>query len=208
MPTQKEEQDIINAFNKIEGKLNLIPIDFCYWKEKIPEGILIKDKRYYVFYFRFIKDKQMQKNLAELRFCLDYYCSLFKLHKPKLTFEWHHRLVIFQVLGAIYEGILYDFISQKTNPTSKNIPSVIAKEKLNKRATGLATLRQIIYEAGTLNKSWNEYIIELANLRNTVHPKILNDQKTWFNQNSLVSRDNDILLKDLDLFIKYITPKY
>ncbi|MDD5639667.1 MAG: hypothetical protein PHR47_02575 [Candidatus Pacebacteria bacterium] len=209
MPSQKEIQDIEDAFNKIEGKLGFMPLNFCYWKEIIPnKGILLKTRQFYVSYFKFIKDYQLKQNLSDLRFCLDYYCSLFKLHKPGLTFEWHHRLIIFQILGAIYEGVLYDFIAYKTNPTNKDIPGIIAKEKLCQKSTGLGSLREIVYEAGILSKSWNAYITDLSHLRNTVHAKILNDQKTWFDKNRINSRDNDRLLKDLDIFVRYITSKY
>jgi hypothetical protein len=205
----QENKEIEDAFRKISGKLSLLPDEFCYWNTKGPNGEIGKNKIYfYKIYFNFIKNESMKTNLSELRFCLDYHCSLFKLHKPTLTFEWHHKLVIFQIIGSIYEGILYDFVEYKAEINKKGILNVIAREKINKPNAGLNTLKQVLFESKIINDDDNEYIEKLASLRNTIHPKLLKDEKALFDKNPLAKKEIDDLLKDLNTFVENIKNKY
>jgi hypothetical protein len=202
-------QEIEDAFRKISGQLPLLPDEFRYWKTKDFNGDTIRDSIwFYKQYFNFIQSESMKTNLSELRFCLDYHCSLFKLHKPTLTFEWHHKLVIFQILGSIYEGILYDFVEYKAEINKRGILNVIAREKINKPNTGLNTLKQILFESKIINDDDNKYIEKLASLRNTIHPKLLKDEKTSFDKNPLAKKEIDALLKDLNAFVENIKNKY
>lgn len=205
----QEKKEIENAFRKISGKLSLLPDEFRYWKKINQNGEVEKNKIYfYKKYFDFIKNERMKTNLSELRLCLDYHCSLFKLHKPILTFEWHHRLVIFQILGSIYEGILYDFIEFKIDSNKKEILNVIAKEKINNKNIGLGNLKEILFNSEIIGKENYDYIEKIRLLRNTIHPKSLKDEKTLFSKNPLIKKEVDVLLEELDIFIKFIKNKY
>lgn len=79
--------DINEAFDTVHGNLKDMPIKYCQWKTVTDECVHTKSLNDYRAQFSFMDswDLQMRNSLAELRFVLDYHCSIFTLIKPGLT---------------------------------------------------------------------------------------------------------------------------
>ncbi len=196
----KTREEIQEAFRTIHDNLQLMPDEFCCWKNKSVGN--------YRFQFSFIRNKEIRNNLAELRICIDYHHSLFKLHKPGLTFAWQHKLVISQLIAGIYEGILFDLFEQLTKPNRKDLTALLAKEKIDRNSLSLKKLNDLFYEIGTYPKRWYEYIDDFYHLRNTIHPKSLNHPRATYTNNYALRRGIDKTLLDLEVFVKNIQSKY
>lgn len=206
MATKKEIED---AYHLIHDNLSFIPEEYCCWKETVNGASRTKTLGGYRYYFLFIRNIELRNNLAELRMCFDYHYSLYKLHKPGLTFGWQHKLVLCQLLAGIYEGILYDLFEHLTDPKQKSsIANILAKQKMDNKGFGFGSLIDIFSQINSFPKSWNEYLTDLKYLRDTIHPKSLNDSKASYKTNKVVQKSPDQLLKDLDIFVESIKKKY
>ena len=97
------EKNLVSAYHLIHKNLVWMPVEYCCWKKEDGFGnISTITKQTYWINFYFLFDQELRNNISQLRFCLDYYLSLYKLHEPGLLFGWHHRLVVCQILGSIY----------------------------------------------------------------------------------------------------------
>ncbi|MEK7555199.1 MAG: hypothetical protein AAB516_00025 [Patescibacteria group bacterium] len=210
--TEKNFEDLENAFYLVHNNLQLLPDKFCYWRKESSDGRRISKtlQSDYRPIFSFVIDLELRNNLAELRMCLDYHRSIYEFLKPSLTFGWQHKLVLCQLAAAIYEGLLFDFFEYKTNAKQKdNLTSVIAAEKLSNKSTGLGYLLDVFNKAGFFkNQTWKNYLDDINHLRNTIHPKSLNSVYASHMSNKVVRAPIDELIKNLDKFILLIQKKY
>lgn len=208
MKSTKEQ--IINAYHIIHDQLSLLPPEYCCWKEKNSDGAWVAKTiwNYYYPVFHFIRNKILRKNLAELRMCFDYHHSLYKLHKPGLTFGWQHKLILCQLVAQIHEGIMLDLLENFSESEHKKINKELLKEKLNKPSFGLGSMIELFYKSKIIDETWKEYLKHLNYLRNTVHPKALNLPDASFDKNPLLKKEAEILIKNLDKFIANMKKKY
>ena len=163
---------------------------------------------YYRPMFSFMYNGAIRNNVADLRMCLDYHHSLYKLHKPGLTFGWQHKLVLCQITAGICEGLLFDFFEHETSQNNKSIGGILAKQRLDSKNFGFGSLIEIFFQSGNLNEKWRKYLIKLKHVRDTVHPKSLNDPKASFQENSIVRGNIDVLINNLERFTAYIKNRY
>ena len=205
------EKDIEKAFHVIHDNLQWMPEQYCCWKKKSADGRAISKSLsgdYRPLYY-FVVDPSLRNNIAELRFCFDYHHSLYKLHKPGLTFGWQHKLVLCQIVAGIYEGLLYDLFYYLSQTSDNDLLRVLAKNRLdNKKDLSLRTLIKIFHETGTLSDQWQTYLTSINYLRDTVHPKSLNDPKASFQQNPVITKSIDNLEKNIEQFRRLIKRKY
>lgn len=132
--------DINKAFDTVHGNLKDMPIKYCQWKTVTDECVHTKSLNDYRAQFSFMDqwNIEMRDNLAELRFVLDYHCSIFTLIKPDLTFMNHHKLVIMQIVGAICEGLLYYLCDKKFSASQE--ANIFWKEKKKTASVGMGFL--------------------------------------------------------------------
>ncbi len=210
----KEEHSIENCFMAVHDNLQFLPDKFCYWKKEDVNGdkVCKKLRSDYRPMFYFINDPELKNNLAELRMCFDYHRSIYEFLKPGLTFGWHHKLVLCQLVGGIYEGVFLDFLKHKAKMEKKNILiKEIAIDKLNNNKIGLGYLIDIFDKAdffGSKKEKWKTYLSDIKYLRNTIHPKSLNNINVSYTKNRVIKSPIDKLIKNLDNFIVFIKTRY
>jgi len=204
------QEKIKKAYYLIHDNLSYMPNEYCCWKKKSRDGRTITKTLSgdYRPMFFFMYNNTIRNNVAELRMCLDYHHSLYKLHKPGLTFGWQHKLVLCQIVAGICEGLLFDFFEYKTSQNNRSIGSVLAKQKLDSKSFGFGSLIDIFFQSKDLDEKWYNYLIKLKYLRDTIHPKSLNVLKASFQENSIVRGSIDLLIKNLESFTVYIKKRY
>lgn len=207
------EKELVKAYHTIHDNLMWMPVEYCCWKVDNRNGkITTKTKQEYWNYYSFLFDQDLRNNLSQLRFCLDYYWSLYKLHKPGLLFGWHHKLIMCQILGAIYEGLLFDLLEIKNLTDNKTrLLQLIVKENIDSNKFGLGRLLNLYQGASLLKteeRDWFQYITYLKNLRDTVHPKSLNAESVHFQNNPLLAKNPEELIVDLEKFVNYFKNLY
>lgn len=206
------DDEIKNAFSIVHNNLQNLPDRFCYWRKKSTDGrMIVKSLQSdYRPMFSFIKDSDLRNNLAELRMCVDYHRSIYEFLKPGLTFGWQHKLVLCQLVAAIYEGLLFDLFEHRTDAKKKNsLTSIIASEKLSNKGTGLGYFLDVFNKAGFFrNQSWKIYLDDINHLRNTIHPKSLNSINASYQKNKVIKESIEELTNNLDRFIFLIEKTY
>lgn len=207
--TEEDIQEIEKAFHTVHQNLQWMPEKYCCWKKKSSDGRVISKSLYsdYRPVFNFVKNKDLRNNLSELRFCFDYHHSLFKLLSPGLTFGWQHKLVLCQITAGIYEGLLFDLFEILAKNKSNPLQDVIIDQKLKNKNFGFGGLIETFNEAGLL-KNWYKYLINMNKLRNTIHPKYLNNEDTSFQKNPIIGESIDKLESNLSSFIEDIKKLY
>ena len=206
-----EKEDIEKAFNMIHGNLRFMPKEFCSWKKESIDGRTISKSLStdYRPTYSFVKNKSLKENISQLRMALDYHYSLYNLHKPGLLFRWQHKLVLGQISAGICEGLLYDLLEYKIDEENhERILKVIGKQKINQPNLGLGSLLDIFYCAKIIDNKWFNYLTSLKNLRDTVHPKSLNDPRAGFDKNPILKNSPEELIKNIDSFAKKIGSLY
>ncbi len=202
--------EVEKAFEVVHDNLSNLPAEYCYWRKKSSDGRIINKSLsadYRPIYF-FIQDSTLRENLSQLRMALDYHLSVYHFLKPGLLFGWQHKLVIFQIIGAIVEGILGEYVEFLINSgTNHNLVKLIAQQRLQSKGFGLGALVEIYKQDKFFNKSAIETLENLRELRNSVHPKSLN-KKTTFKDNPLMQRDINEVVKSFDLLVSVMREKY
>lgn len=198
------EEEIRDAYHTIHDNLQWMPVEYCCWKKKTSDGRVVSKSLSgdYRPLFRFVKNNTLRNNIAELMFCLDYHRSLFRLHKPGLTFGWQHKLVLCQIAAGIYEGILLDIFEQHINSDGE-FAKTLGKQKLDNKSFGLGALVDTFTKTKILTERWRVYLLDLIPLRNTVHPRSLNHEDASYQQNSIIKGTADDLTKNLEAFLIY-----
>lgn len=204
------QEEIEKAYRLIHDNLQWMPEEYCCWKKKSSDGKTIAKTLSgdYRPKFIFMYNSAIRNNVAELRMCLDYHHSLYKLHEPGLTFGWQHKLVLGQIVAGICEGLLFDFFEYKTSQDNRSIEGILAKQKLDSKNFGFGSLIEIFFQSGSLNEKWYNYLIQLKHVRDTVHPKSLNAPKASFKENAIVRGNIDVLINNLERFTRYIRNRY
>lgn len=204
--TEKEaeniEERIKTAFLSISGNLHLMPDVFCKWKKTDGDKKVSKTLRadYYPV-FDFIADPLLKNNLSELRMCLDYQWSIYELLKPALTFGRQHKLVMYQIVGAICEGIMFEYLKAYTEREKNKIVDFLIKEKEKNKSFGLGSLIELFYQTDIIDNRGKDYLMDISFLRNTVHPKSLNRPEATYEKNKLINKDISEIIEKLDFFI-------
>ena len=166
------EEEIERAFEIIEGRLGLIPINKCGWAEKHNGVFRKKTLSDYKALFEFVNNFELADNLASLRMCLDYITTLYKLHRPYLVFDKHHKLLIFQMLGSLYEGLLVDLYERiMIKHSKKSVERIVMSEKITRRQLTLGVVIEIFHKADVISQKRYVYLKEVSSLRNSIHPK-------------------------------------
>ncbi len=203
-------KEIEKAFEAIHGNLYCIPDNFCYWRKESIDGRLI-NKSLGVDYrplFFFVKDGTLRENLSQLRMVLDYHLSIYYLLKPGLLFGWQHKLVIFQIVGAITEGLLSDYLEFLINSNNNhNLVKLVAQQRIQSKSFGLGSLVEIYKQTKFFKQSNIEILENLRDLRNSVHPKSLN-KKTTLKENPLMEKDMKEVVRIFDTLIIFMEKKY
>ena len=205
----ENERKIQEAFFLAHDNLQYLPDKFCHWRKKTADGrIVSKSLTDYKKSFSFIKSYILRNNLAELRMSLDYHLSIFHFIKPGLLFRWQHKLVIYQILGAIVEGLLTDHLEYLIESQSDVLVNTVAKQRTGSKSFGLGSLVEIYKQAGFFSKQIEIDILEnLKDLRNSVHPKSLN-KRTNIKDNPLIAADLNKVISSFDKFIGYMKNRY
>lgn len=193
--------DIEKAFHTVHRNLQLMPQPYCKWKSVGTDGIVnIKSVGGYRTFFNFIPDLVLRNNLAELRFVLDYYHSVYALLGPGLTFAWHHQLIMLQTIAAICEGLLFDACNKAFE--LHDHADILWRDKKSTPSVGLGYL---LHKAGQLelyNEADSTWLNHLKFARNTIHPRSLNDEKARWNHNPVIQTPISITIEKLDAFIE------
>lgn len=184
---------IEEAYDLIHGNLRVIPKKFCYWKEDTGEMHTCK---YWEDFFNFIKNDVLRRNLGQIRLCLDYQATLYKLHCPTLVFEQQHRYILAQIFCSIYEGVLLDLARHKR--AIKEDDDYLSFGKL----IGGCRYR------GFITKDISDYLFNILSLRNTIHPEVFFCKNVRTDINPLMTCKIDDFFKELNDFILFIKEKY
>jgi len=204
-------EEIEKAYYMVHNNLAYLPERYCFWKKRSIDGKVISKTLSgdYRPIFCFVRNPSLRNNLAELRMCLDYHHSLYRLHKPGLIFGWQHKLVLCQITASIYEGLLFDLFEYQVKSCPKNsVLNFCVKQKLTDNRLGFGALIEIFFQTHQINEKWYNYLIKLKHVRDTVHPKSLNNPRASFKENIIVRGSVGTLIKNLDSFIKNIKKKY
>ncbi len=196
--------DINEAFDTVHGNLSNMPVKYCQWKTVIDGCVHSKSLNDYraQFSFMYLWDLQMRDNLAELRFVLDYHCSIFTLIKPGLTFMNHHKLVIMQIVGAICEGLLYYLCDKKFSASQE--ANIFWKENKNRSSAGMGFFLEKTKNLRCLENDDIEWLQHLRELRNTVHARGLSNDKIRWDENPIMAADVTETITYLDEFIEKV----
>lgn len=196
--------DINEAFDTVHGNLKDMPVKYCQWKTVSNRCVHSKSLNDYRAQFSFMDpwDLQMRDNLAELRFVLDYHCSIFALIKPGLTFMNHHKLVIMQIVGAICEGLLYYLCDKKFSASQE--ANIFWKENKNRSSAGMGFFLEKTKNLRCLEDSSIEWLQHLRELRNTVHARGLSNDKIRWDENPIMAADVTETITHLDKFIEEV----
>lgn len=188
-------QNIIEAYDIIHGRLADIPAKYCFWKEKNGNNHSVS---YFEKSFSFIKNDIIKQNISRLRLCFEYQATLYKLHKPNSWFEIQHRYILAQTIASIYEGILLDLFYFKNGFGLKN----------KDREPSFIKLVNICKQEDIINEEWKQYLINLGYLRNTIHPKIFFIEKDHYLGNPLIKCEVDDFFTKFNEFIEKIKKIY
>ena len=196
--------DINEAFDTVHGNLSNMPVKYCQWKMVIDGCVRSKSLNDYraQFSFMYLWDLQMRDNLAELRFVLDYHCSIFTLINPGLTFMNHHKLVIMQIVGAICEGLLYYLCDKKFSASQE--ANIFWKENKNRSSAGMGFFLEKTKNLRCLEDDDIEWLQHLRELRNTVHARGLSNAKIRWDENPIMAADVTETITHLDEFIEKV----
>lgn len=203
-------EELQNAFYLVHDNLQYLPDNYCKWRKKTSDGKMVSKSLSadYRPMFHFVRDTTLRGNLAELRMSLDYHLSIFYFIKPGLTFGWQHKLVIYQIIGAIVEGLLSDHLEFLIEKNSENIVKIVANQRVGSKNVGLGALIEIYKQANFFPKPKNIQVLEnLRDLRNSVHPKSLN-KRTNVKENPLMAYDIDEAVRIFDTLISLMESKY
>lgn len=179
-----------------------MPAPFCHWRNA--DGTKKSLKQDYVPAFAFVNDSSTRQNLAELRMCLDYQRSIYDLLVPRGLFERQHKLVVYQVIGAIYEGILFEYLLEFTRGTD-DVAKVLVKQKFSSNSFGLGSMIDLLYKGKVIKKPLYEYLDDVKELRNTIHPKSFNSPRTTYGKNRLLELSMKQIISNLDATINQIS---
>ena len=196
--------DINKAFDTVHGNLKNMPVKYCQWKTVTDGCVYSKSLNDYRAQFSFMDqwNIEMRDNLAELRFVLDYHCSIFTLIKPDLTFMNHHKLVIMQIVGAICEGLLYHLCDKKFSVSQE--ANIFWKENKKRSSAGMGFLLEKAKDLRCLEDDNIKWLQHLKELRNTVHARGLSNDKIHWNKNPVMAADVTETITYLDEFIEKV----
>lgn len=147
------------AYNLISGELAYLPDKKWKTLTKYRED------------FSFIKNKNVLKQVSNLKMALDYSHSLYELHKPLGPIQETHFLLLAQQIGCICEALLRDlFYFKIENIHDKGIAqSILEKYKRPQ----LSDLLEFFKE--TLSQQDKVYLGNIKKLRDTIHVNIDTD---------------------------------
>lgn len=196
--------DIDEAFDTVHGNLKDMPVKYCQWKTVIDGRVYSKSLNDHRAQFSFMDpwDLEMRENLAELRFVLDYHCSIFTLIKPDLTFMNHHKLVIMQIVGAICEGLLYYLCDKKFSAGQE--ANIFWRENKKRPSAGMGFLFEKVKNLHCLEDDEIKWLQHLRELRNTVHARGLSNDKIRWDKNPIMAADVSETVTYLDEFIEKV----
>ena len=203
-------EELKNAFYLVHDNLQYLPDRYCRWRKKTSDGKMVAKSLSadYRPMFYFIQDSTLRNNLAELRMSLDYHLSVFYFLKPGLTFGWQHKLVIYQIIGAIVEGLLSDYLEFLIEGNNESLVKNIAKQRIESKGFGLGALVEIYKQADFFPKVKNiEALENLRDLRNSVHPKSLN-KRTNVKENPLMAMEINEVVRIFDTLVNFMEKKY
>lgn len=210
---KKEEHSLEDCFEAVHNNLCYLPDKFCYWKKDSVGGRKVSKSLHsdYRPIFSFMDDYELHDNLADLRMCLDYHRSIFELLKPGLNFAWQHKIVMYQMAGAIYEGLLLDRLNHEAQKT-EGVAKVTLVERINGKGNGclgLGGLLDLYTKAKLLDKEWLKYLTNVNHLRNTIHPRLYGYNKLIsYKENPLIKDSLDNLFTRLGDFVVLIKKQY
>jgi hypothetical protein len=202
--------ELEQAFHSVHANLQHLPDEYCKWRKETTDGRMVSKSLSadYRPRFQFIRDVTLRNNLAELRMSLDYHLSIFYFLKPGLTFGWQHKLVIYQIIGAIVEGLLTDYLEHLIDNDQNELVKKIAKQRTDSKSFGLGSLVEIYKQANFFRRPNNIQTLEnLRDLRNSVHPRSLN-RRTNVRENPLMAKSVDEVVRIFDTLIDYMESKY
>lgn len=196
-----ENIDVQNAFRIISGQLNQIPDEYCYWSKRNSRGTLERQTlNDYRDRFSFIRNPSLRENLGELRMVLDYHRNIYYLIDPAMTFRRHHKLVIYQTLGAITEGLLSDYAESIVNQSTERIVKFLCGQRARSKGFGLGSLIEMCKQTDVFGKDSLELLENLKRLRDSIHPKSLNKNTTYLTNPIMNTDVNEVI----DIFDKLI----
>jgi hypothetical protein len=176
------------TFEACQGKLNFLPQKWKFWKTLSQ----------YRMEWAFIKKVPLREAIVETNIAFDYMHSIYVWLEPKLTIEEGHKLICLILVSSIYEAVLNDIIGIYINEQA-------GKEVLFHRVSRFVSYMEnikILHEKGIINKNWKEYLKEICELRNFIHPA-KKGTKAGISKISI----ND-LKNQLDSFKNFIKSRY
>lgn len=209
MDWKKKKKELEESFEKVHGNLEFLPDKYCTWRDYSPSGKSSpKSLMGYRNVFDFICDETLKENLAELRMALDYHVSIYTFLKPNSIFERNHKFVICQIVGAIVEGLLLDYMQYQCNKGSTNcFLKKVSEEKIKSKNLGLGYLVELYKQVKFFKTDIAiKYLQDLVALRNTVHPKSLGGEK--IENNSLMEMSVTSIIDIFDNLIPHMKKHY
>lgn len=205
----EKKKELEPSFEQVHGNLEFLPDKYCAWRNYLPNGKSSpKNLMGYRKIFYFIQDDTLRENLAELRMALDYHVSIYDFLKPTSIFSRNHKFVICQIVGAIVEGLLLDYMQYQCHKDAKNsFLKKISEEKINSNNLGLGRLVSLYEQVKFFsNRKAIKYLWDLVALRNTVHPRSLGGEK--IEENTLIEMEVSVIVNGFDKLIPCMKKHY
>lgn len=186
-----------NCFDGVSGALSRMPSSLKKWNSTLGS---YREK------YSFMCSHDLRESVSMLKMNFDYQYTLFSWLKPKLVFEEHHKYILYQIIGAIYEALIMDFLISRKQESSDVVIKKIIDNTVEKRNSGLGSLVNLLFDSKVINGPWKEYLDYICEVRNTVHPSRLKGSKLARNKALALGVDN--AAANLDNFVINLRQKY